>query len=73
MCVAYPGRVVSISGTHGMVDFSGTEVPVNLAMVPVKIGDYVLVHAGMAIQIVEKEEAKGWISLFKEIEETVKE
>ena len=73
MCVAYPGRVVSISGTHGMVDFSGTEVPVNLAMVPVKIGDYVLVHAGMAIQIVEKEEVKGWISLFKEIEETVKE
>ena len=73
MCVAYPGRVVSISGTHGMVDFSGTQVPVNLAMVPVKIGDYVLVHAGMAIQIVEKEEAKGWISLFKEIEETAKE
>lgn len=73
MCVAYPGRVVSITGTHGMVDFSGTQVPVNLAMVPVKIGDYVLVHAGMAIQIVEKEEAKGWISLFKEIEETAKE
>ncbi|WP_297023692.1 HypC/HybG/HupF family hydrogenase formation chaperone [uncultured Dialister sp.] len=73
MCVAYPGRVVSISGTHGMVDFSGTQVPVNLAMVPVKIGDYVLVHAGMAIQIVEKKEARDWISLFKEIEETEKE
>lgn len=54
MCVAYPGRVVSIIGTHGMVDFSGTEVPVNLSMVPAKIGDYVLVHAGMAIQIVGK-------------------
>lgn len=37
---------------HG--GFSGTVVPVNLAMVPVKIGDYVLVHAGMAIQIVER-------------------
>lgn len=73
MCVAYPGRVVSISGTHGMVDFSRTVVPVNLAMVPVKIGDYVLVHAGMAIQIVEKKEARDWISLFKEIEETEKE
>lgn len=73
MCVAYPGRVVSISGTHGMVDFSGTVVPVNLAMVPVKIGDYVLAHVGMAIQIVEKKEARDWISLFKEIEETEKE
>lgn len=73
MCVAYPGRVVSIKGTHGTVDFSGTEVPVNLAMVPAKIGDYVLVHAGMAIQIVEKKEAHDWISLFKEIGEMEKE
>lgn len=73
MCVAYPGRVVSMKGTHGMVDFSGTEVPVNLAMVPAKIGDYVLVHAGMAIQIVEKKEAHDWISLFKEIGEMEKE
>ena len=47
MCVAYPGRVVSIEGTHGMVDFSGSEVRVNLSMVPAKLGDYVLVHAGI--------------------------
>ncbi len=67
MCVAYPGRVVSIDGTHGMVDFSGSAVRVNLSMVPVKLGDYVLVHAGMAIQIVEKEEAKDWISLFRDL------
>ena len=39
MCVAYPGRVVSIEGTHGMVDFSGSEVRVNLSMVPAKLGD----------------------------------
>ena len=63
MCVAYPGRVVSIEGTHGMVDFSGSEVCVNLSMVPAKLGDYVLVHAGMAIQIVKKDEAKNWICL----------
>ena len=67
MCVAYPGRVVSIEGTHGMVDFSGSAVRVNLSMVPVKLGDYVLVHAGMAIQIVEKEEAKDWIALFNDL------
>lgn len=69
MCVAYPGRVVSIEGTHGMVDFSGSDVRVNLSMVPAKLGDYVLVHAGMAIQIVKKDEAKDWIALFKEIGE----
>ena len=38
-----------------------------------EIGDYVLVHAGMAIQIVEKKEAHDWIDLFKEIEELAKE
>ena len=52
-----------------MVDFSGSEVRVNLSMVPAKLGDYVLVHAGMAIQIVKKDEAKDWIALFKEIGE----
>lgn len=65
MCVAYPGRVVSIIGTHGMVDFSGTEVPVNLSMVPAKIGDYVLVHAGMAIQIVEKRKPMTGLTCLK--------
>ncbi|XOQ52282.1 MAG: Hydrogenase assembly chaperone HypC/HupF [Succiniclasticum sp.] len=69
MCVAYPGKVISLDGTHGTVDFSGSRVRVNLAMVPAKPGDYVLVHAGMAIQIVEKEEAEDWIALFEEIRE----
>ena len=67
MCVAYPGRVVAISGSHGMVDFSGTEVSVNLGLVPAKVGDFVLVHAGMAIQIVEKDEAWDWIALFRDL------
>ena len=35
MCVAYPGRVVSIEGTHGMVEFSGSEVRVNLVILDV--------------------------------------
>ena len=69
MCVAYPGRVVSISGSYGTVDFSGTEVSVNLGLVPAKVGDFVLVHAGMAIQIVAKDEARDWAALFEEIGE----
>ncbi len=69
MCVAYPGRVETIEGAHGIVNFSGNKVRVNLSMVSVETGDYVLVHAGMAIQKVEKKEALDWIGLFKEIEE----
>ena len=65
MCVAYPGRVETIEGAHGLVNFSGNKVRVNLSMVSVETG----VHAGMAIQKVERKEALDWIGLFKEIEE----
>ena len=70
MCVAYPGKVLSIENNHARVDFTGSVVPVNISMVAVQPGDYVLVHAGMAIQKVETEEAKEWIALFRDLEET---
>ena len=70
MCVAYPGKVLSIENNHARVDFTGSVVPVNISMVDVAPGDYVLVHAGMAIQKVETEEAKEWIALFRDLEET---
>lgn len=67
MCVAYPGKVLSIEGSHAQVDFTGAQVKVNVSMVEVQPGDYVLVHAGMAIQKVETEEAESWVELFQEI------
>lgn len=69
MCVAYPGKVLSVEMDHARVDFTGSVVPVNVSMVSVQPGDYVLVHAGMAIQKVETEEAKEWIALFRDLEE----
>jgi len=69
MCVAYPGKIISIENQHARVDFTGSVVPVNISMVDVTPGDYVLVHAGMAIQKVETEEAQEWIALFRDLEE----
>lgn len=69
MCVAYPGKVISLEGSHALVDFTGSQVSVNIGMVQVEPGDYVLVHAGMAIQKVEAQEAEEWIDLFREIHE----
>ena len=43
MCVAYPGKVVSVKEKYAQVDFSGSVVEVNISMVPVLPGDYVLV------------------------------
>ena len=73
MCVAYPGKILSIENNHARVDFTGSVVPVNISMVDVAPGDYVLVHAGMAIQNVETEEAQEWIALFRDLEEATED
>ena len=73
MCVAYPGKILSIENNHARVDFTGSVVPVNISMVDVAPGDYVLVHAGMAIQKVETEEAQEWIALFRDLEEATED
>lgn len=69
MCVASPGRVVEINGKTITVDYLGNRVKANSGIVDVKIGDYVLIHAGLVIQVLEKDEAEAMTELFKEIEE----
>jgi hydrogenase expression/formation protein HypC len=64
MCLAVPGKIVSIEGDDpilrdGKVDFGGVVKRVNLSLVPeAEIGDYVVVHVGLALSIVDEEEAK---------------
>ena len=64
MCLAVPGRILAIEGDDpvlrtGRVDFAGIVKTVNLAFVPeAQVGDYVLVHVGFAISVVDEEEAK---------------
>ncbi len=68
MCIAIPAKVVNVKGDIGTVDFGGgLEKDVNLMLVEVAPGDYVIVHAGCAIEVVEKEEALKSIGYFKEI------
>ena len=69
MCVAYPGKVLSVANNHAQVDFTGNVVKVNVSMVRVEPGDYVLVHAGMAIQKVAPEEGREWQDLFRELKD----
>lgn len=63
MCLAVPGRVVTIEGDDpafrsGSVDFCGVRKAVNLAFTPeVRVGDYVLVHVGFALTRVDRDEA----------------
>ena len=69
MCIAIPGKIISIEGLKAKVDFSGNFVDVNVGLVDTIVGDYVLVHAGCAIEVMSKEKAQELIDLFKELEE----
>ena len=73
MCVAVPGKVVSVCGDKAQVDFRGNLVPVNTGLIDPKVGQYVLVHAGCAIEIMEKDKAEELIELFAELEEVAAE
>jgi len=72
MCLAVPGRVVSLEGSFAQVDFNGNLVKVNIGVVEPGVGDYVLVHAGCAIETMKEDKAMEIISLFSELEEIAK-
>lgn len=75
MCLAIPGKVISISGDDpimktGRIDFGGVIREVNLCYVPeVKIGDYVVVHVGFALSIVDEDEANKVFEYLRQIGE----
>ena len=56
MCVALPGKVIEIKDRDAVVDFSGNQVTARAGLVDVKVGDYVLVHAGCVIQKVTQQD-----------------
>lgn len=69
MCVAAPGKIVSIDNNTATIDYNGNITHANIGIVDAKIGDYVLVHAGLVIQVLPKEEAEYMTQLFKDLEE----
>ncbi|MEL4894935.1 HypC/HybG/HupF family hydrogenase formation chaperone [Crocosphaera sp. Alani8] len=79
MCLAVPGKVVSISGDDpllrkGKVSFGGVIKEVSLAYVPdVKIDDYVIVHVGFALSILDQEAALKSLAEFREMEAILSE
>jgi hydrogenase expression/formation protein HypC len=75
MCLAIPGKVVSISGDDpvtrmGRIDFSGIIKQASLAYVPeVQVGDYVIVHVGFALSKVDEAEAQKVFEYLKQMDE----
>lgn len=68
MCLAIPARVLKIESEQAKVDFgNGVTKEVDVSLVTVKEGDYVLVHAGYAIERVDMEEAKKTLEAWDEV------
>ena len=69
MCLAFPAKVIEIKDLLAKVELSGVTRDVSLMLLPeAKIGDYVLVHAGFAMQIVGKQEVDEMLALYDEMD-----
>lgn len=70
MCLAIPGKIVEIDtkNQHATIDYGdGTKRQANVSLVDVKKGDFVLVHAGFAIEVLDKKEAMKTLDLLREM------
>jgi hydrogenase expression/formation protein HypC len=70
MCLAVPGKIVEVQDLLATVDVSGVTRKISLMLLPeAKVGQFVLIHAGFAIQEIDEEEVRKTLELFKELEE----
>lgn len=68
MCLAVPVRIVSIEGQEAETEIAGVRRRISIVFTPeAKVGDYVLLHTGYAIGIVDQAEAEETLSLLEEI------
>jgi hydrogenase expression/formation protein HypC len=70
MCLAIPMKLIIFEGDKGVVELSGVKKEVSLSLLKdFKVGDYLIIHAGFAIEKLNEEEAKKTLSIWKEIED----
>lgn len=74
MCLAVPAKIISLNSNSdellqtGFVDFSGVQKEISLAYVPeANVGDYVIVHAGFALSVLDEDEALASLQAFADL------
>ncbi|MBO7352215.1 MAG: HypC/HybG/HupF family hydrogenase formation chaperone [Candidatus Methanomethylophilaceae archaeon] len=67
MCLAIPGKITAIRGETADVDFGGVTKQTNVSMVDANVGDWVVIHAGFAIEVMDEEDAQETIRLWNEV------
>jgi len=74
MCLAVPGRILEVKGTLAKVDFGhGTVREIDISLVDATENQYILVHTGYAIQVLDEEEAKASLDLWRDILDRLEE
>jgi hydrogenase expression/formation protein HypC len=67
MCLAIPSKILSIKGNTAEIDVGGNTKEVNIILTPeAKVGDYVLLHAGFAIQVIDEQSAEEIFDAWEE-------
>lgn len=73
MCIAVPARIENIEGDKATVNYGGVTMKTNITFIEKpEVGDYVLIHAGCAIEKINEEEALETLKLFDEMAEVLK-
>jgi hydrogenase expression/formation protein HypC len=74
MCLAIPAKITRIAGHSADVEVGGTATTADISVLPgVKVGDYVMVHAGLAIQKYDEAEALANLELIRELYRKISE
>ncbi len=69
MCVAVPGKIIEINDDIAKVDVLNNICEANVKLVDASVGDYILIHAGFALEVMKKDMAEELIGIFEELEE----
>ena len=71
MCLGVPVKITEINGKEGMAEFKGIKRNISLELLEqVNVGDYVILHAGFAIQVLEQKDAMETLKLFETLKIT---
>jgi len=69
MCLAVPTRIVWMEGEEAEAEIGGVRRRMSIALTPeARVGDYVLIHAGFAISVLDEQEARESLEIFRELE-----
>ena len=67
MCLAIPGKIVSINADIAEIDFGGVMKKANVSMVDANVGDWAVIHAGFAIEVMDEDDAQETIRLWNDV------